>query len=185
MRRSPLAIAAIACAIGAVAAEAQTPLKIGYINSEEILASSPDAAAAQQQFDQEMQGYQTEIQQLETELTGLQESLQRQQLTLSPDARAAREQQLQTRVLEYQQRTAQLTQLAEQRRNELIQPVMDRINTIIEAVRSDGQYHLILDLAAGSIVAADPMLDVTQQVIGRLGTVQPAGAGAANPGGAP
>lgn len=84
MRRSPLAIAAIACAIGAVAAEAQAPIKLGYINSQQILASSPDAAAAQRQFDQEMQGYQTEIQQLEEELTGLQESLQRQQLTLSP-----------------------------------------------------------------------------------------------------
>jgi outer membrane protein len=169
MRRSPLAIAALACAIGAVAVEAQAPLKIGYINSQEVLASAPDATTAQQQFDREMQGYQTEIEQLEQELTGLQESLQRQQLTLSPDARAAREQQLQTRVTAYQQRTAQLSQIAEQRRAELIQPVMDRINTVIEAVRAEGQYHLILDLAAGSIIAADPTLDLTQQVIGRLG----------------
>ena len=170
MRRSPLAIVAIACAFGAVAAEAQTPLKIGYINSQEVLANTAEAATAQQQFDREMQGYQAEISQLEEELTGLQESLQRQSLTLSPDARAAREQQLQTRLAAYQQRTAQLTQLAEQRRAELIQPVMDRINTVIEAVRVEGQYHLILDLAAGSIIAADPMLDLTQQVIARVST---------------
>ncbi|MDH3207607.1 MAG: OmpH family outer membrane protein [Gemmatimonadota bacterium] len=177
MRRSPLAIAALASVIGAVAAEAQTPLKIGYINSQEVLANTTEAAAAQQQFDAEMQGYQTEIQQLETELTGLQESLQRQQLTLSPDARAAREQQLQARVAAYQQRTQQLTQIAEQRRAELIQPVMDRINTIIETVRAEGQYHLILDLAAGSIIAADPTLDLTQQVIARLGTAAGAAPG--------
>lgn len=179
MRRTPLAIAATAFLIGAVAAEAQTSLKIGYINSQEILASSPEAAAAQQQFDDEMQGYQAEIQQLEEELTGLQESLQRQQLTLSPDARAAREEQLQTRVVEYQQRTAQLTQLAEQRRAQLIEPIMDRVNAAIEAVRAEGEYHLILDLAAGSIVAADPALDVTQLVITRMGTAQgPAPGGA-------
>jgi outer membrane protein len=183
MRRSPLAIAAIACAIGAVAAEAQTPLKIGYLNSQEVLANFSEAAAAQQRFDQEMQAYQAEIQQLEQELTGLQENLQRQQLTLSPDARAAREQQLQTRVTAYQQRTAQLSQIAEQRQQELIQPVMDRINTIIEAIRVEGQYHLILDVAAGSIIAADPMLDLTQQVIGRLGTAA-APAPAPAPGGA-
>jgi outer membrane protein len=168
MRRSPLAIAALACVIGATTAEAQTPLKIGYINSQELLASSAEAAAAQQQFDQEMQSYQAEVEQLEQELTGLQESLQRQQLTLSPDARAAREQQLQTRVDAYQQRTTQLSGIAEQRRAELIQPVMDRINVVIESVRADGQYHLILDLAAGSIIAADPTLDLTQQVIVRL-----------------
>jgi outer membrane protein len=168
MRRSTLAIAALACVIGAAAAEAQTPLKIGYINSQEVIASSTDAAAAQQQFDTEMLGYQTEIEQLEQELTGLQESLQRQQLTLSPDARAAREQQLQTRVAEYQQRSAQLGQIAEQRQRELIQPVMDAVNVVIEAIRVEGQYHMILDLAAGSIIAADPALDLTQQVIARM-----------------
>jgi outer membrane protein len=178
MRRSPLAIAALALVIGAVGAEAQTPLKIGYINSQEVLANSAEAAAAQQRFDQEMQGYQAEIQQLEQELTGMQEDLQRQQLTLSPDARAAREERLQARLAEYQQRTAQLTQLAEQRRAELIEPVMDRVNTIIEAVRADGQYHLILDVAAGAIVAADPALDVTQEVIARLGQQPGAGPGA-------
>jgi len=181
MRRSPLAIAAIACAIGAVAADAQAPLKIGYINSQEVLANTTEAASAQRQFDTEMEGYQAEVQQLEQEITGLQESLQRQQLTLSPDARATREQQIQTRLAAYQQRTAQLSQLAEQRRAELIQPVMDRINRVIEAVRAEGQYHLILDLAAGSIIAADPMLDLTQQVIARLGAPAPA---AAAPGGA-
>ena len=173
MRRSPLAIAAMALALGAVATEAQAPLKIGYINSQEVLANSPEAAAAQQRFDTEMQGYQAEIQQLEQELTGLQESLQRQQLTLSPDARAAREEQLQSRLMQYQQRTAQLSQIAEQRRAELIEPIMDRINTVIETVRAEGQYHLILDVAAGAIVAADPALDVTPQVIARLGTAQP------------
>lgn len=165
----PLVMAALACVLGASAAGAQTTLKIGYINSQQILANAPEAAAAQQQFDQEMQGYQAEIKQLEDELTGLQENLQRQQLTLSPEAKAAREQQLQARLQQYQQRSAQLQEIADQRRAELIQPVMDKVNTAIEAVRVAGSYHLILDLAAGSIVAADPSLDVTQQVITQLG----------------
>ena len=38
----------------------------------------------------------------------------------------------------------------------------------------EGAYSLILDVAAGSIVSADPALDLTQQVISRL---QSAGAG--------
>lgn len=177
MRRSALAIAAIAIVFGAVGAEAQTPLKIGYINSQEILANSSEAAAAQRQFDQEMQGYQAEIEQLEQELTGMQQDLQRQQLTLSADARAAREERLQTRLAEYQRRTQELTQLAERRRAELIQPVMDQVNQVIETVRAEGQYHLVLDLAAGSIVAADPALDLTQDVISRLGGTAAAPAG--------
>jgi len=168
MRRSSFALTALASLLLAGAVEAQV-LKIGYINSQQVLASSSDAAAAQQRFDQEMQAYQAEVQQLETELTGLQERLQQQQLTLSPEARANREQQIQERVQAYQARTAELQQVADQRRAELIQPVMDRITAIIETIREEGQYSLILDVAAGSIIAADTTLDLTPEVIRRLG----------------
>jgi len=155
MRRSSLAFLALAWALPAGSAEAQT-LRIGYLNSQQILASSPEATAAQQQFDQEMQTFQAEVQQLETEITGMQQRL---------------EQQLQAKVTEYQTRTTQLQQLADQRRNELIQPVMDRITVVIEALREEGQYSLILDVAAGSIISADSTLDLTPEVIRRLGTV--------------
>jgi Skp family chaperone for outer membrane proteins len=45
---------------------------------------------------------------------------------------------------------------------------MDSINTVIETIREEGAYSLILDVAAGSIVAADPALDLTPVVIERL-----------------
>ena len=47
---------------------------------------------------------------------------------------------------------------------------MDRITEVIEAIREEGNYALILDVAAGSIISADPALDLTQQVITRLQT---------------
>ena len=168
MRRSILALPALAWAVTAAAAEAQT-LRIGYINSQEILATSSEAAAAQQQFDQEMQRFQAEVQQLEDEITGMQQRLQQQQLTLSPEARANREQQIQMKLTEYQTRTGELQQLAQQRQQELVQPVMDRITAIIETMREEGQYSLILDVAAGSIISADSTLDLTPEVIRRIG----------------
>jgi outer membrane protein len=175
MRRSFLALTALAWAVTASAAQAQT-LKIGYINSQQILASSSEAQAAEQTFNQEMQRFQAEVQSLEDEITGMQQRLQQQQLTLSPEARANREQQIQTKVQEYQTRTQQLQQMADQRRNELIQPVMDRITVVIEAIREEGQYSLILDVAAGSIISADSTLDLTPEVIRRLGAATDTGA---------
>ena len=94
MRRTSLALSALALLLAAGAAEGQT-LKIGYINSQEILVNAPGAEAAQVAFDAEMAGYQNEITQLETELQNLETALQQQQLTLSPEARQNREQQLQ------------------------------------------------------------------------------------------
>lgn len=167
MRRSLFTIGALALVFAAGAAEAQAP-KLGYINSQEILVNAPGAEAAQAAFDAEMSGYQNEIVQLETELQNLEAALQQQQLTLSPEARANREQQLQAKFQEYQQRTGQLQEVANQRRAALIQPVMDNITAVIEELREEGSYSLILDAAAGSIVSADPALDLTQEVITRL-----------------
>lgn len=167
MRRTSLALMALVFLLSAGAVEAQT-LKIAYINSQEILLNAPGAEEAQQQFDQEMASYQQEIQQLETELQNLETALQQQQLTLSPEAKANREQQLQQKYQEYQQRSTQLQETANQRRAALIQPVMDEITAVIEQIREEGAYSFILDAAAGSIVSADPSLDLTQDVITRL-----------------
>ena len=177
MRRTSLASLALATLLSAGAAEAQT-VKIGYINSPEIVQSAPGSAQAQAQFDAELQSAQEEIQRLQTELQNLDQQLQQQQLTLSPEAKANRQQQLQVRVQEFEQRTAQLQEQANTRRAELVQPIMDQITEVIEALREEGNYAMILDAAAGSIISADPALDLTQEVLRRLEA-----AAAAAPGG--
>lgn len=170
MRRIPFALTALAFMLlaGAAQAEAQA-LRIAYLNSQEVMNAAPGAADAQAQFDSEMQGYQQEIQQLEDEIRSMEEQYQQQQLTLSPEARQNRERQIQTRVEEYQQRANALQERAARRRAELVQPVMDEITEIIEQLREERGYALILDVAAGSIVSADPALDVTEEIITRLG----------------
>jgi outer membrane protein len=167
MRGIPFALIALAFLLVPAAAEAQA-LRIAYLNSQEVMSAAPGSAEAQAQFDREMQGYQAEITQLEQELQSLEQQYQQQQLTLSPEARQNREQQIQARIQQYQQRGTELQEQAARRRAELVQPVMDEITEVIEELREQGNYALILDVAAGSIVSADPALDVTEEVIRRL-----------------
>jgi outer membrane protein len=167
MRRTPLAALALVFALGSGNAEAQT-LKIAYINSQEILAQAPGAKEAQDQFDKDMKSYSAEAQQLQDELQRMQQQLQQQELTLSKEAKANRQQQIQQKADEAQQRMQELDKQAAQRRQELVQPVMDKINAVIDKMRVEGSYSFILDAAAGSILAADPSLDLTQEVIRRL-----------------
>ena len=75
MRRTSLASLALATLLSAVAADAQT-LKIGYINSSEIVQSAPGSAEAQAQFDAELESAQEEIERLQTELQNLDQQLQ-------------------------------------------------------------------------------------------------------------
>lgn len=169
MRRIPFPLMALAFLLLAGRADAQAQaIKIAYLNSQEVLNAAPGAAEAQAQFDREMEGFQAEIQQFEEELRRMEEQYQQQQLTLSPEAKANRERELQSRIQQYQQRGQALQEQAARRRAELVQPVMDHITEVIEQLRAEQNYALILDVSAGSIVSADPALDITQEVIRRL-----------------
>ena len=172
MRRTPFAALALVFALATGTAEAQT-LKIGYINSQEILDKAPGAKEAQQAFERDMQGFTTEAQQLQDELARMQQQLAQQELTLSPEAKRNRQEQIQQKAQAAQTRMAEMDQIAARRRSELVQPVMDRITAVIEKMREDGSYALILDVAAGSIIAADPGLDLTAEVLRRLETAAP------------
>jgi len=177
MRRTPFAALALTFALVAGTAEAQT-LKIGYINSQEILASAPGAREAQTAFEQDMQGFNAEAQQLQDELTRMQQQLQQQELTLSPEAKRNRQQQIAQKAQEAQDKMAELDQRAAGRRAELVQPIMDQITAVIETMREEGNYALILDVAAGSVISADPSLDLTQEVLRRLQAAASAPGGA-------
>lgn len=167
MRRIALAPLTLALLLAAGTLEAQT-LKIGYINSQQLLQNAPGAAEANQAFQDDLLSFEAEAQQLQEELVRMQQQLEQQQLTLSPEARRNREQLIQQTAQDAQIRMAELDQQANTRRAQLVQPVMDRISEVIEQIREEGNYSLILDVAAGSIIAADPALDLTDEVIRRL-----------------
>jgi Skp family chaperone for outer membrane proteins len=72
-----------------VAATAQV-LKIGYINSQDILAEAPGTQEAKDQFDADIVTYRTEVEGLAAELESLVQQYEQQQALLSPAARQTR-----------------------------------------------------------------------------------------------
>lgn len=192
MLAAGLALATAAPAAG------QTPgTRLGYINSQKILAEAPGAVQARQQIERELapvvdslkpmetqlEALQTELQTMLTEGQRFAQDLERQSSTLTADARAQREQELQQRretfagkqaeyqqiLATYQERRQAVTQRAQQREEELMAPVMRRISEVLEQVRTEGSYVMIFDVAGGTmLVAADPALDLSDQVLSRL-----------------
>ena len=143
-------------------------LKIGYINSQDILAAAPGAQEAKDQFDADMVTYRTEVEGLASELDNLVQQYEQQQAMLSPSARQTRETDIRAKQQAYQERVAAIDERAGLRQQELVQPVMDRVNAAIEEIRAEGSYALIVDVSSGAVVAADPLLDLTQEVLARL-----------------
>jgi outer membrane protein len=164
----------------ASAAQAQNAVKLGFIDSQAILNQDPGALQAQQQFEADMVRYRAEVDQLGQELQSLIALYEQQEAMLSEEAKANRQEEIRLKQSQYQERISELEQQAGQRQAELVQPVMERINAVIEDIRGDGNYSMIFDVAAQAIIAADPALDLTAEVVRRL---QAGAATVGNPGG--
>ncbi|MDB4911858.1 MAG: hypothetical protein JWO39_2681, partial [Gemmatimonadetes bacterium] len=95
--------------------------------------------------------------------------------TLSQSVKNTRTKDLRDRQQAYQQHVQELEQTAQQREAELVRPIMEQINKIIEQVRTENGYSFILDAGsqAGVVVAADSSLDITNVVIKRLQAAGP------------
>ena len=162
-----------ALGVTGIQAAAQSPLKIGYINSQVIIAEDPGATAAQEQFRREMVPFESELQALETEIAGLVSRYQAQQITLTANARRTRADEISQKQQAYQERMAQIEAEAARRQQELVQPIMERINNIIQEIRSAGSYTFIFDVAGGGLIAADESFDLTSEVQERLAAGAP------------
>lgn len=167
MRRALLGLMA-ATALVAAPASGQSPLKIGFINSQILLDQAPGAQAASQQFEQELANMRSELQPMAAQFDSMVAQFDSQSMTLSQDARRQRQQEIMRLQAQLEQAAGAMEQQAQQRRAEIVQPIMDRVSRTIEALRVEGGYHLIFDVAAGSVIAADPALDLTQEVLRRL-----------------
>lgn len=153
---------------------APAPIKIAYINSREILQRTPGYAVAESTYLKAVDSYRTEIQKLQTQLDSAVTAFDQQSIALSPAARAQKQKDLQAMQQRMEQRTNQLQDQARQREQELLAPIQARVNSVIQGLRAELNYSLILDAdaAGGLIAAADPALNITARVLQRLSQAQ-------------
>jgi outer membrane protein len=148
--------------------------RVAFINSREILQRTPGYAAAESLYLKEVDGFRTEVQKLQQQLDSAGQAFEQQSIVLSPAARQAKQKDLRTMQDRLEKRTRELQDRAGQREQELLQPIQARVNTVINGIRAESNYALILDADApgGVIVAADPALNITAKVLQRLQQAQ-------------
>ena len=179
-RISALVVAAALAAVGYQGASQSSPVKLAYIDSNEVVALAPGAAEAQATFEREMARWRTEVQTLADSLQAMITAYEQQQVMLSPDARQQRQEEIQRKRLEFQQKTVDLDQVAQRRQQELVAPIYERVTNVLMELREENGYSMIFDAAAPSLVAADTLLDITDLVIARLQAAEGATEGTGN-----
>ncbi len=154
----------------APADQGPVPTKIGFVNIQAILKQTPGYAKAESTFAKELEGYRTEVQKLQASLDSAAQDFDQQSVALTPTNRQAKRKELEAQQEKVQQRTQELQQRAATRERELLEPIQQRINSVIEGIRAAGSFAIIFDVSApgNAIVTGDKSLDLTQRVLTQL-----------------
>lgn len=159
------------------------PAKIGYINSAQLLQQAPGRAEAEAQFEREVGVYRQQIQRMDDSLRTLMAAFDRDAPKLDSATRESRRTTIGRREAEYQSRARGLDSTMQARQAQLVKPIMERVQSVIEAIRAEDGYSVILDVGAqvSVVVAADKRLDLTDRVLARLKSQGPPPASGAVP----
>lgn len=168
------ALGAIAI-VSLLAAGAAGAERIGYINSEQILSEYEGARDIESQLSASVADWREQARTMESEIESLLVELSSQRLLLSEEAVNEKQALIQEKRIAYESFVNDVWGaggLAVRREAELWQPVIDKVNAILEEIGNEDEYLLILDAAGAApgsvIVYADSSADLTQIVIDRL-----------------
>lgn len=157
-------------AVVAGSAAAQAAPKFGYVNSAKILADAPGRAEAENQFNTEVKAYQAQLQRMQDSLQLLAANFDKEAPKLDSASRETRAASIRAKEADYQKRAQTLDTQMQNRQAELVRPIMEQLQKIIEQVRSEDNYAMIFDVGSQTsvIVAADKSLDITDKVMARM-----------------
>jgi outer membrane protein len=147
-------------------------IKIGYVDSQKILAQYQEAVDAQNQLEQIRNQYQAEYETKVQEYQALAQEIDSQSLLLSEEKKKEKLRELQVKATEIDQyKYEKLNPEGGEfyRKNqELFKPIIDKINNVINKVGTEEEYDIILDASSGAILHALPKYDLTSRILEEL-----------------
>lgn len=145
--------------------------EIAFVDSERILEGYTEVKNVQDNYQADIRAWNEQAQNLKREIDRLATELAQQGPGLSDEKRREKEEDHQSKVSEYDRFVQSVwgpNGLVIQRNEEVMRPIIRRIQTILSEIGDERGYDLILDAADGNILYADPALDLTEEVIERL-----------------
>ena len=146
-------------------------LKIGYIDSNEIMNSFEEVKQVQVDLEKVQRRMENEMNGLITRLDSLNQDYERQRLLMSETRRQEKENEL--RKLEENIQKFQMDKFGPEgeiyrQQNTLLKPVLAKIDGAIQRVGSEQSYDFILDAMSGALLYALDSHNLTEDVLEEL-----------------
>ncbi len=147
--------------------------KYALIDMDYILKQIPQYEMASEQLDQMSKRWQSEIETLSNEAETMYKQYQSDMVFLSADQKNAREEAILKKEKDVQDlRTKYFGPEGElyQKRNALVGHIQDDIYNAVKEVAEKNNYAMVIDRAnAESIIFASPKIDISKEVLSKLG----------------
>ena len=147
--------------------------KYAIIDTKYILDRMPEYKTAQTQLDNIAKGWQKEIDDKQEELDKMYKNYDAEQVMLSDDLKKKREDQLfikEKEVRDLQRQRFGFEGDLFKKRQELIQPIQNKVYNAVQKLAVQRSYDFILDKSEGiTVIFADPKLEKSDDVLRELG----------------
>lgn len=146
--------------------------KIAYVDVQEILDNIVEYQEAQKELDQLANTWRQEIAQEYDKIKGMYNRYQAEQVLLSDDNRKQREEEImntEKRVRDMQRERFGPEGELFKRRQQMVQPIQEKVYKAIEEFANDRGYDFIFDRSSDSgMIFTNPIYNKTQDVLRRL-----------------
>ena len=138
--------------------------RIAVVQTERILREAAPAKAAQTKLEQEFGKRDKELQELGAKLKAAGERLERDATVMAESERARRQREVADLDKEFQRRQREFREDLNQRRNEELSQVVERVNRVIRQIAEQEKFDLVLQEA----VYFSPRIGLTDKVLRAL-----------------
>lgn len=146
---------------------AQQTGKIAVINSQrafEISAEGKKALAQMQDRDSKIRA---DIQKMDDAIRALENKLTTGRLTMTAEALRAIQSDLEKKSTERKRYEEDAARESQQYAGKLIERIREEMVTVIEALRKEQGYDIVLDLGSSGVVTINPAIEITDEVVRR------------------
>ena len=147
-------------------------LKIGFIDSDNIMDNLPDVQDARQKLDGLIQEWQGELNKMEGEWKTKYDDYEKRKLIMTDQTRSETEAalvQLENQIAQYREKKFGTNGELFQKQDELMKPVQNKIFTVLKEIAEADNYDFVFDRSGDiMILYAKDQYDLTSQVLERL-----------------
>ncbi|MBH47427.1 MAG: hypothetical protein CME71_04585 [Halobacteriovorax sp.] len=157
-----ISVLVLALTLGAPSAHA---LILGKVDIQKVLLSVKQGQKVREELKKEFDKKQGTLQKEEATIRKMQEDFQKQGVVMNDKAKAKKEQEIQEKIIQLQQKSMSYQKEIQEMENKLKKPILDRVKEVIDSVSKTAAVDMTYESSTAPIVYAKDEKDLTDDVI--------------------